>query len=921
MKREATVLQTKSAEKKARLEAEFVQNFNHDFTELQIENILKEVSAPDALVPQLEQWKKKFLSTLKELSFEKLDNKKTKRLMSSMNKNNETPVDFNFPGGKIVDCVSGCRLSGDQNPNLVFPNAKATIFISFKYNQKPKGDSRKYNSLFFHQLQNKLSSNGSVLQCRKSASSVSGSERLVVVPNLPKLKKQLEIFLELRSGEVEGLTVGFQDELNRLHSNENYRKAEQLSQIWIRQLKLWIPEGLMTTVLLHLHLLNQLNTNMKPWSVVRRVWTFLSECREHGGKIILGVLTHIPDIEFTSPILDRDGARPLYPELTRVQWNALCSFAEGALSVDIKDSLLIKYSMGALFDKVVRFSGSMINVTKLVEELYYALGERITSLVCLEDDLDGILIGLLLNPSQCLNQATLGPNSDEIKEAKKFREFWGERSELRRFQDGIVREAVVWSKNKSEIIGEILRTVITRRWSGVTLTEYESYNRNILNGDGGASCRQYLDQITPILYGLEDIALSITAVIALGEELRLSRVGTQSSGWDIKKGDYRGEDMCKKLQDEFSVPPYVTVMDVLLSPLRSGKWPEDQEAVRRLKIAWLSEVGNALENKLRDIKQFIFEENLLIVDTKKKVALRFYVTDQKSGILHSLGELSSWLSSLAIIHPAWSVGVRLAKRWMSAHFMADIVPDVAIELIMARVFLWPGQFSTSPNSAGSAFQRFLQILSTHDWNEAPLLVSPEVSFCEKRETLPPMAIISPKDPSPSFWSKPGPTWSELNRLVTLAHLTIQKLDSQTEPENFLAVFLPTLKSFDFLIQLDPYKISNRNLSVGNKYIGTTCEGKDTQVPILEYDPALIFVKELNESFPNIGKFYYDKYGGSVIGVTVNKDLGKKVKLGNIGGYMTRGRETELNWGAIVEDWQILGQGLVKSVTCQNSNIF
>ena len=55
-----------------------------------------------------------------------------------MNKNNETPVDFNFPGGKIVDCVSGCRLSGDQNPNLVFPNAKATIFISFKYNQKPK---------------------------------------------------------------------------------------------------------------------------------------------------------------------------------------------------------------------------------------------------------------------------------------------------------------------------------------------------------------------------------------------------------------------------------------------------------------------------------------------------------------------------------------------------------------------------------------------------------------------------------------------------------------------------------------------------------------------------------------------------------------------------------------------------------------
>ena len=53
MKREATVFQTKTAEKKARLEAEFVQNFKPDFTELQVENILKEISAPEALVQQV----------------------------------------------------------------------------------------------------------------------------------------------------------------------------------------------------------------------------------------------------------------------------------------------------------------------------------------------------------------------------------------------------------------------------------------------------------------------------------------------------------------------------------------------------------------------------------------------------------------------------------------------------------------------------------------------------------------------------------------------------------------------------------------------------------------------------------------------------------------------------------------------------
>ena len=35
--------------------------------------------------------------------------------------------------------------------------------------------------------------------------------------------------------------------------------------------------------------------------------------------------------------------------------------------------------------------------------------------------------------------------------AAKFREFWGERSELRRFQDGVVREVVVWGNRKDEV--------------------------------------------------------------------------------------------------------------------------------------------------------------------------------------------------------------------------------------------------------------------------------------------------------------------------------------------------------------------------------------------------------------------------------------------------------------------------------------
>ena len=48
------------------------------------------------------------------------------------------------------------------------------------------------------------------------------------------------------------------------------------------------------------------------------------------------------------------------------------------------------------------------------------------------------------------------------------------------------------------------------------------------------------------------------------------------------------------------------------------------------------------------------------------------------------------------------------------------------------------------------------------------------TFC--RAKLPPLAIVSSKDSSPSCWSSPGPNWVELNRLVKVAHLSLQQLD-------------------------------------------------------------------------------------------------------------------------------------------------
>lgn len=59
-------------------------------------------------------------------------------------------------------------------------------------------------------------------------------------------------------------------------------------------------------------------------------------------------------------------------------------------------------------------------------------------------------------------------------QAKDFRDFWGEKSELRRFKDGSITEAVPWTNEKSadkrrfvcsHVVKEVLKRSVTDVYS------------------------------------------------------------------------------------------------------------------------------------------------------------------------------------------------------------------------------------------------------------------------------------------------------------------------------------------------------------------------------------------------------------------------------------------------------------------------
>jgi Nrap protein nucleotidyltransferase domain 4/Nrap protein domain 3 len=73
-----------------------------------------------------------------------------------------------------------------------------------------------------------------------------------------------------------------------------------------------------------------------------------------------------------------------------------------------------------------------------------------------------VCIGLQLDTSTAMRSVDRGPTADDHDAAAAFRQFWGALSELRRFKDGAIVEAVVWSGTKHSIIEQIVRHCLAR---------------------------------------------------------------------------------------------------------------------------------------------------------------------------------------------------------------------------------------------------------------------------------------------------------------------------------------------------------------------------------------------------------------------------------------------------------------------------
>ena len=599
-----------------------------------------------------------------------------------------------------------------------------------------------------------------------------------------------------------------------------------------------------------------------------------------------------------------------------------------------------------------------------------------------------IIFGLILNRDTASSVIDRGPPADS-PEAKEFQRFWGNKSELRRFQDGSLCEAILWPCNtiadRRKIITKIIKHILCTH-AGIQKENIHCCGNDLMNllrlpardahlslGTGeelNVRIHHAFDKLSKQLRGLKDLPLAITSVQGLHPVFRDAEVFPPMFP-SSTRGTVKQVNSLLPLPGK-NCPEYYPSLTVLCMLENSGKWPEDSEAILRMKTAFYIQLGKILHDSYGILKE-IYATHLIVLEDgvafKIKIGYMREITLSKmqknSRNLVKLVEnetsvklqqdlviiprLTSTLYGLQQQNNSYSGAVRLSKRWLASQLLTDHIPCEAVELLVAKFFIKPDPYCV-PCSAIVAFLRWLDFMATHNWATTPVIVNlnnelqnsdmDEIysHFTKNRATLPHAFIATPVDRLSSITRK-SPSIPILNRLSVLAkesHYTLSnQLASPYSSHDIKQIFRPSLDIYDLLIVLNQNQVPRMHESVdvtmGTKIPIQCADGQNKRdgqkqvhvIPVIDYDPVQIYLKQLKETFGDLALFFHDPHGGTFIAVLWKPCVEQphEFKVSHLGARMPSSVETQtvFNKEAIVEDFMIMGKGIVSTIKLISTN--
>uniref|UniRef100_A0A0A9W1N5 Nucleolar protein 6 n=3 Tax=Lygus hesperus TaxID=30085 RepID=A0A0A9W1N5_LYGHE len=587
-----------------------------------------------------------------------------------------------------------------------------------------------------------------------------------------------------------------------------------------------------------------------------------------------------------------------------------------------------------------------------------------------------ILIGVKLNPGTSLSVIDKGPPPN-TPEGSEFREFWGDKCQLRRFKDGSITESVIWADNslpveqRRKVVKSIIIHLLDKKL-GIQETKYSyvGFQLSQLNQISFAPKRSIEEtsiafhktftRLSNELHSLK-LPLEIVSVQCVSEIYRFT------DPFPPFKAHFNIVDnLCENTQNGFllkksseaMLPPYSPTVDLVVQMSISGKWPDDVNACKRLVAAFYVEISKAFKEKRHKTQVtpeflvvfrdgFIFRIFLAyskqIGILKQRVGesgLRQYRDTNESIAIEkkfiNLPKLTGALYGLSQQYSAFAPTCVLAKRWISSQLLHEThFPSVVIELLVAHMFLssQPVEVTMHPLPM---FLRFLKTISTTNWNLEPVIVNfndtldrnsiadMEKFFSSNRETLPPMVLATPFDPSGVLWTKKSPTIPVLVRLAKLATVSLKILENtlgdNDASSKVMAIFRPPMSVFHLVIRLAPEIATRRHQKLDFQgIVSTKVTSGSYNIPVYNFDPVELYLKDLEAHYSDKAIFFYDQYGGSEIGVLLKPQFLAEVpfKVSSFEGRKLLTEATELKMkpdiDALIEGFKIMGSGIVEDV--------
>jgi U3 small nucleolar RNA-associated protein 22 len=626
---------------------------------------------------------------------------------------------------------------------------------------------------------------------------------------------------------------------------------------------------------------------------------------------------------------------------------------------------------------------------RLVEVLQRGLGDRVRSLD-VRPHLDPawtisaqpsskkrpVTISIVLDPKNADRLVDHGPAAEEQDAAQTFRQFWGDKAELRRFKDGSITESLVWNASEP-VTKQILCQLLKVHFSLGS---------------------EYLQQLTvDITDALPSSSVDAAAHFALVDQtfqkLSATLLGLSGLPLPIRSVAPASGDMhSSSLSASVSKPAHDPV-DILIEFDSSGRWPDSLPAIQHTKIAFLVKLGYVLtasdtslstqvglENVEHDVSGH-YNTSFLDVTCEStpkgmpSVTLRIRIVHERElhllqGLMSDRGTPAPTRDSLAMAvasykrhfvaasrhstalrvlmtqHPALSATIRLLKSWISSHLLSQHVPAECVEIIASSVFLKPSPWA-APAQATTAFLRCLSLLAKWDWITTPMIVdlSPggDMTDAARTELSTRFQAWRKLDPTMNQVSwfvgssvdETGTVWTSKSRMEkviaarvqSLAAACLEVVRASTEQWSMgtaTSLFVPPLQDYDFLITLRKQALPSRHGVASNGKFRNLSVDMESSSEDSGFGPVQSFLDELNGALGGTALFLYgnSRQGGKVIaGLWRPNTQGAKewrVRLGWSSQPHTADDESgneacTLNKEGVLKEIEILGKDLVKDV--------